>query len=262
MNTIFSPHCSGGTPNQWRPLAERVRGEARLFAPPALIGYDPDEPWDPTRGPGLDDEARRIENLLDVVPGPVDLVGHSYGGAVALRVALRRPERVRRLVVSEPALFSLLAISPRDRAAAEEIVTVADAIREALEEGRSSRAAGLFVDYWSGKGVWDRLDERRRAYVESRMVKVVAEFDALAGDRTPLSAYARLRMPVLWLEGGHSPAPVHAVRRQLLPVLPDARVERLPDADHMGPVTRAAEVAEIVAAFLFEDAPEAMALAA
>src|SRR5690606_40113727 len=33
MNTIFSPHCSGGTPKQWRPLAERAGGGARARGP-------------------------------------------------------------------------------------------------------------------------------------------------------------------------------------------------------------------------------------
>lgn len=262
MNTIFSLHCSGGTPGQWRALADRLGREARLFAP-ALIGYDPDEPWDPTLGPSLDDEARRIENLLDLVAGPVDLVGHSFGGAVALRIAIRRPERIRRLVVYEPVLFGLLAGAPDDRAPLAEITSVAEAIRRAFDEDRPGHAASRFVDYWSGEGGWSALDARRRALVEARMAKVLAEFDALAADRVPLAAYGRLRRPVLWLEGGRSPMPVHAVRRRLLPVLPDVRIERLPDADHMGPLTRAGEVADLIAGFLLEEAraPEA-ALAA
>lgn len=260
MNTIFSLHCSGGTPNQWRPLADRLGREARLFAP-ALIGYDPDEPWDPARGPTLDDEARRIGNLLDTVPGPVDLVGHSFGGAVALRVALHRPGRIRRLVVYEPALFSLLAGSPDDRGALAEIMSVANAIGEALDVDHPAAAAARFVDYWSGEGSWAGLDARPRALLESRMAKVMAEYDALSGDQTPLSAYVRLRLPVLWIEGGRSPAPVHDVRRRLLPVLPDTRIVRLPDAGHMGPLTRAAEVADIIADFLQREMP-GLALAA
>lgn len=260
MNTIYCLHCSAGTPNQWRPLADRVGSEARLFAP-ALVGYDPAEPWDTTRPPSLDDEARRIENLLASVPGQVDLVGHSFGGAVALRVALRRPARIRRLAVYEPALFSLLASSPDDRAALAGIVSVASAIRDAVEADRLAGAAGRFVDYWSGEGNRAGLDARRRALVESRMAKVTAEFDALFGDQAPLPAYARLRLPVFWIEGGRSPLPVHAVRRRLLPVLPDTRIVRLPDAGHMGPLTRAAEVADIIADFLQREMP-GLALAA
>lgn len=41
--------------------------------------------------------------LLDAQPGPVALIGHSLGGLTALRAALARPDKVRALVVEDPA---------------------------------------------------------------------------------------------------------------------------------------------------------------
>lgn len=41
--------------------------------------------------------------LLDEQPGPVVLVGHSLGGYLSVRATLARPEKVRALVVEDPA---------------------------------------------------------------------------------------------------------------------------------------------------------------
>ncbi|MFD7629544.1 alpha/beta fold hydrolase [Streptomyces sp. NPDC059851] len=61
----------------------------------------------PASGYGLDDATGDLDALLAGldVPGPVHLVGNSYGGTVAFAYARRRPERVASLVVveSEPA---------------------------------------------------------------------------------------------------------------------------------------------------------------
>src|SRR5690606_9533406 len=109
------------------------------------------------------DEARLVERLFDRFEGPCRLVGHSYGGAVALKLAQRRPERIRSVLVYEPVLFHLL----RDRAdaAAEraEIGAVADRTRELTAAGNAEGAAATFVRYWSGDAVWDALPPDRRA---------------------------------------------------------------------------------------------------
>jgi pimeloyl-ACP methyl ester carboxylesterase len=52
------------------------------------------------RGDGpfrLTDEARAIVDIIDATEGPIHLVGHSYGGCVALRIAIERPHRVASL---------------------------------------------------------------------------------------------------------------------------------------------------------------------
>jgi pimeloyl-ACP methyl ester carboxylesterase len=43
---------------------------------------------------------------------PVDLLGHSYGGAVAALLAQSRPDLIRKLVLVEPALYSLWPFRP------------------------------------------------------------------------------------------------------------------------------------------------------
>jgi pimeloyl-ACP methyl ester carboxylesterase len=77
----------------------------RLVLAPDLPGFGQSDP----AGPGFDLERAALalaEPLAQRTGRPFDLVGNSLGGAVALELAVSRPELVRRLVLSAPAGFS------------------------------------------------------------------------------------------------------------------------------------------------------------
>ena len=111
----------------WRaqePLAaefELVVPNRRGFPPgPELAGVD------------FEDEA---DWLLERVGAGAHLVGHSYGGVIALLAAARRPAALRSLTVIEPPAFG---VAPGNAAAAA-IVRASQALwaqREALDERR------------------------------------------------------------------------------------------------------------------------------
>ncbi len=90
---VFLPGA-GGDPAFWRPVADRLRdlGEARVLGYPGFGAVPPDPAVR-----SLDDLHRWIVARLP--PGPSHLVAQSMGGVLAARLALERPERVRRLVL-------------------------------------------------------------------------------------------------------------------------------------------------------------------
>ncbi len=94
MRQLFLPGA-GGSAGFWKPLAERLPGgaERRFFAWPGLG----DEPPDPAVR-GIDDLVAMVTDALD--DAPADLIAQSMGGVVAVRAALARPGRVRRLVLA------------------------------------------------------------------------------------------------------------------------------------------------------------------
>jgi len=250
---VISLHSSASSPRQWSALAQTL-GSAYRVAAPALIGYGNAPEWHYQRPLSLDDEAQRIETLIEAEPRGVDLVGHSFGGAVALRLALRHPERVRSLALYEPVLFSVLNDDASDRPgpppAMAEVNAVRTAIRRSLASGRKAFAAKLFVEYWSGPGAWDSLDARRQEAISDRMRKVDAEFDAVNCNMIRLDDFRSVHVPVLLLHGEHTRRPARRIVELLASTLPDVTREEVRGAGHMGPITHAAAVNERIGAYL------------
>lgn len=234
-------HSSGSSGRQWQAIAAALAGRFDLHTP-ELLGYADSRRWGAGAPVSLDDEAKALAPLLAVQP--VHLFGHSYGGAVALQMALRWPERVASLTLYEPVRFALLFGHAATAAAGESIVAVGRRIGMAVLSGRLEAAAEIFVDYWSGAGSWQRLTATRQRAIAERMPKVRAEFEALFADRIPPQAYRALTMPVHLIGGTRSPLPARQVLEVLHAQLPDGDRSVLDGLGHMGPVEAPQRVLE------------------
>lgn len=230
-------HCSASSGAQWAALCESIRDRFRPIAPD-LYGYGGTDPW-PGRGSlTLADEAALAASLLPVDARGVHIVGHSYGGAVALRLASEHPECVRTLTLIEPVAFHLLrGADPVARLLLEEIRTVSEVVSRAALHGDYRGGMECFVDYWSGKGSWSQASERTRTNLCRRIGKVALDFHALMRERTPPETYARFEFPVLLIRGERSPAPTRHVVELLKALIPTARMKTIPGAGHMSPLT-------------------------
>jgi pimeloyl-ACP methyl ester carboxylesterase len=242
-------HANASSSAQWRGLMERLAPRWRVLAPDSL-GAGRSPAWPADRTVTLADELALLEPVFAAAGDPFCLVGHSYGGAVALMAALAWPERVRALALYEPTLFSLLEQeSPGQEAANGIRFAVADAAA-AIDAGDPDAAAERFIDYWMGAGSWRRMPEPRRAPIAQSMANVAGWARALFTEPTPLQAFAALEMPVLYMTGAQSPASARGVARLLTGVLPDVSVVEFEELGHMGPVTHPETVNEAVAEFL------------
>jgi pimeloyl-ACP methyl ester carboxylesterase len=120
----------------------------------------------------------------------------------------------------------------------------------ALDAGDLERAAERFIDFWTGTGAWARLPAARREPIASSVVNIRAWGTALFNEPTPLAAFSRLHVPVLYMLGKDSPASSRSVGRLLTRVLPRVEVVEFEGAGHMGPITHPELVNDAIARFL------------
>lgn len=101
-----------------------------------------------------------------------------------------------------------------------------------------------------GDGAWAHTPDARKGPIRESIINVSNWGRSLLGEATPLSAFAQLQMPVLYVTGGRSPAPSLAVARLLTKALPNVQVLQLESLGHMGPVTHPDVVNEAIEHFL------------
>jgi pimeloyl-ACP methyl ester carboxylesterase len=256
-------HASASSSRQWDLLVQALRQTHEVHAID-LHGHGRREAWTELRPLSLHDDAALALNVLERCGGG-HLVGHSYGGAVALHLAARHPSLVRSLALYEPVVFSVLAERVPHSAGAREVFAIAAGMHALVAQGRAAVAAEVFVDYWSGPGTWKLMGEDRQRSIVSRMPTVVSHFATLIREPLPPTSPQRLPMPMLVIHGSRTTAAAHALADLLRERLPAAVHEAMAGLGHMGPLTDAARVNARLLRFLHVlqavDAPDSLAMA-
>jgi pimeloyl-ACP methyl ester carboxylesterase len=250
--TILLLHGSAASGAMWRPVMAALRPLYRVVAPD-LIGYGKSAPWQGSNAFSARDEARALQAILPCCGEPYHLVGYSYGGLVALCLALSNPVRVRTLTLIEPVFFAGLRHAGRH-----------DAYRQIDDVGRKfhahmarqDRAAALrgFVEFWSGAGAWDRLPEQARSAMLAMTDKIALDWQAAFGFDPDMNRLTMLAGRTALLRGDRSPAPMRQLVDGLHGLLPGSSHAVLPGADHLLPLTHAGALTAHILAQLHHDA--------
>lgn len=240
-------HCSAGSGRQWEGLVRALEGDRYAIAPD-LYGYGEAGPWP---GPGpitLSAEAARAVDAVAAEAEPLDVVGHSYGGAVALRLAMEQARRIRSLTLIEPVAFHVLRHGPaRDRRLLGSVHRIAAAMIEGVLSGDYQAAMQCFVDYWNGDGAWAATDPAARRRIARHAPKIVLDFHAAINEETTPAEYGgAFSFPVRIMRGNRSPEPARRVAELLGEHIPGARLVTVAGAGHMLPLSHPAETLAVV----------------
>jgi len=246
LPTLVALHAGGATARQWLPLIEAARGRWNVIAPP-LLGYA----GAPATGAAttLQDHADYLHGVLRGLPGPLHLVGHSMGGAVALRYSGQHPARIASLSVYEAICFDLLFGAEGAGTAGDEINHQGNLVVYRVRREELEAAARLYVDYWNGRGAWDSMPADRQRRLVGRMPAAAWEIQALFREAPDPARYAAIETPVQVLSGNLSPAPARQAAARLAELLPEAVARELGGLGHMGPITAPGRINPLILEF-------------
>ena len=235
-------HSSASSNKQWY-LAFKTWTDRYHLVAPDLYGAGGTDNWTGPGGLTLAGNVALVTAVARKLGKPVHLVGHSYGGAVALQMALLYPELVLSLCVIEPVAFNILRDSTdTERGLFDQVSRLARDITQDVSQGFPEKAMKRFVDYWNGDGTWAGLDQDQRLKLARNAAMLPVDFSATLGEATSITAYAGITVPTLVLCGTNSPKPARQITRMLAETIPDARHRTIANAGHMLPLTHPAKV--------------------
>lgn len=240
-------HCSLAQSSVWGGFAQHLSGALTMTAFD-LPGHGRSGEWD-----GVAEMQELSARMAADCAGEelVDVIGHSFGATVALRLAHLFPARVRRMILIEPVFFgAVLGGDARLRArhAAETA-----AFEDAMEAEQYEGAAKAFLRLWGDGTPWARIPEAQRARLAAQMPLVAAAGPALYDDVGGLLAPGVLEAlpgPSLLIEGSRSPEVIGAINIALAARLLEAQRSIIGGAGHMSPITHPHAVSTEILRFL------------
>ena len=239
-------HCTLAHSGAWGGMARSLSGALSMTAFD-MPGHGRSDDWD-DRG---EIQAVTTEIAADFLDGPTDIIGHSFGATVALRLAVERPELVRSLTLFEPVFF---AVAFADRAELrEKYMREFNELAEMLAAGDAEKAARGFTGTWGDGRPWESLNSEQKQALAGRMQFVKAGGEAIyqdAGGMLASGALERIEVPVLLMEGSTSPRDVSLINNGLARRIPNVQRAIIAGAGHMGPITHADQVAAETLRFL------------
>lgn len=230
-------HSSASSSAQWRDAMIEMAPVYRVFAPD-FPGYGKSAKWSGMAPRTLATDGDVISSIAEDCSEPIHLVGHSYGGAVALWYAMRHPATVKSLTLIEPVAFNVLRSGARGRRFLfDEIEEVATVLVTALSRGDHVAGMAHFIDYWNGRGTWDQLPRERQELLAGQIANIAQEFSAVFDDPRSTTAYEDLQVPTLIIRGDQSRVPAMSVAASLARAIPSAVLQTIKGAGHMLPLT-------------------------
>jgi pimeloyl-ACP methyl ester carboxylesterase len=232
--TIMMLHGTASNSSQWSLLAKKLSQFCQVLTPD-IPGYDSCKLVLHQNKSSLDSRINPLLNLLDTVNGKIHLIGHSFGGLVALRLGELRPYKVSSITLYEPTVIGVFrkSTNPYDLTLVAEVKQLA----EVVANSSPYVAMESFINFWHGMHRWKSLSLGIQKQLST--YSDIATKDFLNGfeDFYQPRAHPYFRGKVNVLFGADTVPIAKRIASKLVEQLPHASLHEIAELGHMGPIT-------------------------
>ncbi len=191
------------------------------------------EHWD-----GLSDTYSIAQHVQDMIAfieqlarQPVDLMGHSRGGHISFRLAQRRPDLLRKLILAEPGGELDETLDPDYKPGPSPLAARIAASAEVIAKGDADGGLEIFIDALEGPGAWKRMPAAAKQELRDNATTLIGQ----TRDKRPPFSKAdaeSIKVPTLFIGGANTRGMLAKVLHTLAAHVPNSRTEMIAGATH------------------------------
>jgi pimeloyl-ACP methyl ester carboxylesterase len=163
--------------------------------------------------------------------GPIDLMGHSRGGHISFRVAQRRPDLLRKLILAEPGGEIDATLDPEFVPGPSPLAARIAASAEVIAKGDIDGGLQIFMDALEGPGAWRRLPATPKQLLRDNATTLIGQ----TRDRRPPFSKEdaeAIKTPTLFIGGANTKGMIPKVLHTLAAHVKGSRTAMIPGATH------------------------------
>lgn len=172
-------------------------------------------------------EAEDLESLINILnTNSIHLVGHSYGGLIALAYTDKNPDKVKSLTLSEPPLLRLPGCESWYQFAQEGLI---DNVATAFRTNDTTLVMKALFEFFVGTDIQDQVPPEILQSLKANLT----EMKALVNSDNPFpDLNTNLKPPVMILTSGNTMPMLDCTNEVLVKHIPKAVHVHIPDATH------------------------------
>jgi pimeloyl-ACP methyl ester carboxylesterase len=190
--------------------------------------------------------------IRDLKVGPVHMVGWSYGGAIALLLAVQHPELVKSLFVHEPAGIATFVTDAADaKVLGEDRRDIIGPAANASKVGDTAVAVRLFFDGVNGQpGIFETLPPAARSMLLDNARTIPLLFAAPSPPAITCAQLGQITVPVTVAKGELTRPSFRILADTASRCIPGSRLAVVSQGRHAAPAVSPAAFNEVLLGFL------------
>ena len=158
-------------------------------------------------------------------------MGHSRGGHICFRVAQRRPDLLRKLILAEPGGELDATLDPAYKPGPSPLAARIAASAEVIAKGDIDGGLQIFIDALEGPGAWKRLPATPKQLLRDNATTLIGQ---MRDQRPPFSKAdaEAIKTPTLFIGGANTKGTLPQVLHALAANVKGSRTEMIPNTTH------------------------------